>query len=111
MALSEEWGTTGKELGGAFKSFGKSLVKSAKTGIDMLEKDDEDKERGGAGSEAVSGSEETKESNVFNDGTWRETGKSLGGAFASLGKSIYHSAEEGINKADEAFNSDDEKKE
>ena len=29
-----------------------------------------------------------EESNVFNDGTWRKTGKDLGHAFGSLGKSI-----------------------
>ena len=33
----EEWKNTGKELGGAFTGLAKSLIRSAKTGIDKVE--------------------------------------------------------------------------
>ena len=81
--FEENWKETGEELGQSFKKFGKTVLKSARTIIDKADdkcnneydaKTEEDKEK--------------KESNVFNDGTWRETGKDLGHAFASLGKSI-----------------------
>lgn len=104
MALNDEWKNTGKTLGGAFANLGKTLIKTAKVGVDKAEAwadgDDPDK--------AV------PEENVTNDGTWRETGKELGGAFAKLGKTLLSSAEVGADKVEKWANgekSDDDKPE
>ena len=80
--FEENWKETGKELGSSFKQFGKTFLKSARTVVDKADdKCNEEKDK----SVDVKGDAEP---NVFNDGTWRETGKDLGHAFASLGKSI-----------------------
>ena len=80
--VEENWKETGKELGSSFKQFGKTFLKSARTIVDKADdKCNEEKDK----SIDVKGEEEP---NVFNDGSWRETGKDLGHAFASLGKSI-----------------------
>lgn len=83
----EDWENTGKELGGAFKGLAKSLIRSAKEGIDKAE---EWAEEDGTESKAAPENEST----VFNDGTWRETGKNLGHAFEKLGKTIIKTGEE-----------------
>lgn len=91
----EEWKNTGKELGGAFTGLAKSLIRSAKTGIDKVEDwaEDDGKEQKAETAEP--------ESNVFNDGTWRETGKNLGKAFMGLGKTLVKTGEEAAEKAEE----------
>ncbi len=96
----ESWKKTGKELGGAFGNLGKSIVRSAMVGANKVgkwaESSNEDEEtKAGAGSAS---NEENTESNVFNDGTWRKTGKGLGHAFADLGGSIMNSVENGAEK-------------
>ena len=83
----EEWKSTGKVLGGAFHDLAKSLIRSAKDGIDIAE-------------EWAEG-EETESRTAFNDGTWRETGKEIGHAMQSLGKSLLKSGKEGVEKAEE----------
>ena len=37
MALNDEWKNTGKPLGGAFANLGKTLIKTAKVGVDKAE--------------------------------------------------------------------------
>ena len=37
---------------------------------------------------------------MTNDGSWRETGKELGGAFVGLGRTLLHTAEAGVDKAE-----------
>ncbi len=90
MALKDEWKGAGKQLGGAFANLGKTLIKTAKVGVDKAEAwaDGEDPQK------AVPGQ------NVTNDGSWRETGAELGGALAGLGKTLLHTAETGAEKAD-----------
>jgi hypothetical protein len=90
MSLKDDWKGTGKQLGGAFAGLGKALLKTAKVGIDKAEA-------------VADGSDPDKavpEQNVTNDGTWRQTGKELGGAFAGLGKTLLHTAEIGVDKAE-----------
>ena len=100
----EEWKNTGKELGGAFTGLAKSLIRSAKTGIDKVEDwAEEDTNQQPQPQE--------EESNVFNDGTWRETGKNLGKAFMGLGKTIVGTGEEALEKAEEWAENDDNKPE
>ncbi|MCQ2530719.1 MAG: hypothetical protein MJ086_05625 [Lachnospiraceae bacterium] len=106
----EDWKKTGKELGGAFSGLAKTLVRSAKTTVDNVEewaedkKDDEKPE--GVNAEA----KEAEEPNVFADGSWRKTGKELGSAFKSLGKSILGSAEEGAEALADKLDGDDDDK-
>ena len=121
MALKDDWKETGKGLGEAFADLGKTLVRSGKTAVDKAvdwaEKDDAEKKAEEAAEEVKEKVEEAaeevkeeaeKDSNVFNDGSWRETGKGLGQAFAGLGKSILES---GKTVVDKVTNKDDEKKE
>ena len=98
----QEWKNTGKELGGAFTGLAKSLIRSAKVGIDKAEEWAEED-----GKEPKQQAE-TQESNVFNDGTWRETGKELGKAFTSLGKTIVGTGEEAVEKAEEWAEKEDD---
>ena len=94
----EQWKSTGKELGGAFEDLAKTLVRSAATGIEHAEKWANNEEP------------DKKESTVFNDGTWRETGKNLGNAMSDLGKTIIGTGAEGVKKAEEWSEKEDEKK-
>ncbi len=88
MALKDDWKNTGKGLGGAFKELGLNVVRSVKTGFDKAE-------------ETMSNDPEKKtDSTVFNDGSWRKTGKDLGGAFTDLAHSIVKSAKTGVDKLD-----------
>ena len=90
----QEWKETGEELGGAFKKLAKSLIRTGAEGAKAAEEWAEQDE---------SAAQESKnsESTVFNDGSWRDTGKSLGRAFAGLGSSIMGSIERGAGKAEE----------
>ena len=105
MALNDEWKNTGKTLGGAFADLGKTLLKTAKVGVDKAE----------AWAEGNDPAKAVPEENVTNDGSWRETGKELGGAFAKLGKTLLNTAEVGVDKAEDWVNertsSDDDKPE
>lgn len=99
----QEWKSTGKELGGAFTGLAKSLIRSAKVGIDKAEEwAEEDVKKQPQQTQA-----QDQESNVFNDGTWRETGKELGKAFTSLGKTLVGTGEEVVEKAEEWAEKDD----
>jgi len=93
MALKDEWKSTGKRLGQAFKGLGKSVVRSVKTGVDAVDDSMENNE----GNQT-----DGNNSNVFNDGTWRKTGKDLGSAFVGVARSIVSSAKTGIDKLDDS---------
>ena len=122
MALKDDWKETGKGLGEAFAGLGKTLVRSGKTAVDKAVDwaEDDEKKAEEAASEVKEAAEEVKkeveeakeeaekDSNVFNDGSWRETGKGLGQAFAGLGKYILES---GKTVVDKITNKDEEKKE
>lgn len=99
MSLRDEWKNTGKGLGQAFKGFGKNIARSVNTGLENPD--------------AVFGDEQDKNetSTVFNDGSWRETGKELGSAFLGLGKSILSSAKTGLDAIDGPDEESDEKSE
>lgn len=99
----EEWKNTGKELGGAFTGLAKSLIRSAKTGLDKAEEWAEDDGKKSQQQEA-----QEPESNVFNDGTWRKTGKNLGKAFMGLGKTLINTGGEAAEKVEEWAEKDDD---
>ncbi len=88
----EDWKKTGKALGGAFEGLAKSIVRSAKDGLDKAA-DWADGDENTAANE--------QERTVFNDGTWRETGKNLGHAMRDLGKSILNTGAEVADKVDD----------
>ena len=100
MGLKDNWKETGKGLGNAFKKLGKNIVKTAKVGIDKVDDLMDDGEINNP-----------PESNVTNDGSWKETGKELGSAFKDLGKSILESVEAGAEKAEEYLEEKKEEKE
>lgn len=91
----EQWKNTGKELGGAFEELAKTVIRSAKVGVDKAEEWAERDENAPAQEPKA----QAPESNVFNDGSWKETGKGLGKAFESLGKTLVGT---GLDAADKA---------
>lgn len=106
--LKEGWKEAGKGVGNAFKTFGKTVLKSARTVVDKADNKcntkKEDKESDvvdvketnatESNSETVTcdaevvDSPKQKESNVFNDGSWREVGKGFGKGFGNMGKMV-----------------------
>lgn len=109
----EEWKESGAEMGRAWTSFGKTFVKSAKVTTDKVSDWADDKK-------ADPNAQPT--SNVYNDGSWRQTGKELGGAFAGMGKALLHTvgfgndkekapenAEENVTEAVDKENADETK--
>ena len=102
--IKNGWKGAGKELGSAFKKFGKTLVKSTRTVVDKAdnkcnESDKKTENPNVVDVKEVDSETETiqvdaevadspKESNVFNDGSWKEVGKGLGKGFGGVGKMI-----------------------
>lgn len=84
MASKEEWKETGKGLGGAFTKLAKTTIRSVKAGVEKAEEWAESDENNPV----------QHDSNVFNDGSWRETGKELGGAFEKLWDTVTNNPEE-----------------
>ena len=89
----EDWKNTGKELGHAFQGLAKSLIRSAKDGADKV--------ADWADGEDENTAAKAEERNVFNDGTWRETGKGIGHAMGALGKSLLNTGAEVADKVDD----------
>ena len=83
----EDFKESGIEIGHAFKTFGKTFVRSAETTTDRVV-DWADETTSGEKKEK---SNPEPNSSVYSDGSWKETGKQLGGAFAGMGKTILKS--------------------
>lgn len=83
----EEFKQSGKEIGHAFQTFGKTFVRSAETTADRVVEWADDK----TAAEKAQKEQREPNSSVYSDGSWKETGKQLGGAFAGMGKTILHS--------------------
>ena len=93
----EEWKKTEKELGSAFKGFGKAFVKTAKYTADKAD----EKVNGTAPEDSSAPAAETpKDESVFKDGTWRETGKGLAHALKGLGSTVLHTVDEAVSSDD-----------
>ena len=84
MSGKEEWKKTGTELGKAFTKLAKTTIRSVKTGVEKAEE----------WAESDENNPMRHDSNVFNDGSWRETGKELGGAFEKLWNTVTNEKEE-----------------
>ena len=96
----EQWKNTGKELGGAFGGLAKSLLRSVRDGADKVVDWAEGEEQNAP--------DAPEERTVFNDGTWRETGKDLGHAMRDLGKSILATGAEVADNVDDWVDGKDE---
>lgn len=90
----EDLKNSGVELGHAFKQFGKTFVRSAKTTVDKVDDWANDKK-------PEAGAEE-QGSTVYSDGSWRETGKGLGKAFLGMGGAILHTVEDAVDSVDQS---------
>ena len=104
MALKDDWKKTGKGLGHAFSNLGKTIVRSAETTANQAvdwangdEKKPEEAKTAPEGPEKAEGADGGKKSTVYNDGSWRKTGKELGHAFAGLGKTLGKTAKAGVD--------------
>ena len=106
--LKEGWKEAGKGVGNAFKTFGKTVAKSARTIVVPDGKKDnsnkENKEPETVDVKEVNATEDKTEvsvnetevvdhpkkngSNVFNDGSWREVGRGFGRGFGNMGKMV-----------------------
>ncbi len=87
MSLKDQWNNTGKEWNDAMKDLGKNIARTVSAGVDKAD-------------EALNGKEQDpteEQPSVFSDGSWRKTGKKLGDAVESLGKSIVKSAKTGVD--------------
>ena len=122
----EDWKKAGKGLGSAFAGLGKTLIRSAEQTIDDVsdwakdgsEKKTEEVKEAAAetaekaeetAAEAVKETaekEEEKASTVYNDGSWRKTGKALGGAFADVGRAFIHTIDGGDKEPSETKDTD-----
>ncbi len=89
MGLKDQWKETGKDMGEAFSGLGKNIIRTVADGVEK------------ATDWAQPKDEKADNSTVFNDGSWRETGKDFGEAFSGLGKSIVNSAKAGKEKAED----------
>lgn len=76
----------GVEIGHAFKQFGKTFLRSAKTTANNVEDFIDDKPK-----------QENAEPTVYSDGSWRETGKGLGNAFKDFGKALVKEVKDDVN--------------
>lgn len=85
----EDLKNNGVELGHAFKQFGKTFIRSAKTTAGKVDDWANDKEP----------QPEEPGSSVYSDGSWRETGKGLGKAFLGMGSAILHTVEDAVDPA------------
>ncbi len=81
---NEDIKNSGVEIGHAFKTFGKTFIRSAKTTADKVVDWAEDKPK----------EEQAPNSSVYSDGSWRKTGKELGSAFKGMGQSIVKTVKE-----------------
>ncbi len=89
----QEWKDSGRELGHAFKQFGKTFVRSAKTTVDKV-----DDWANGNGPDP-----QAPNSSVYSDGSWRETGKDLGKAVLGMGGALLHTVEDAVDSVDAAI--------
>ena len=103
--IKQGWKDAGKSLGSAFKNFGKTVAKSTKTIVDKADGDSKnqsekkenpdvvdvkevDSETETIEVEAEVADSPEKESNVFNDGSWKKVGKDIGKGFGGIGKMV-----------------------
>lgn len=117
MALKDNWKETGKGLGHAFSTLGKTIIRSAETtanqALDWANGEEKKPEEAKTAPESPEKAESTdggKKSTVYNDGSWRKAGKELGHAFTGLGKTLVKTAETGADKVSDWADGEEETK-
>ena len=96
MSLGEKWKDAGKGMGESFSGLGKSIIKSAKVGVDNL-----------AGEAPVDENGEKIDSGLKEN--WKTVGKSFKKTGSSLGKAFAGTAKKVVDEVDEAVNDDSPK--
>ena len=92
----QEWKESGTELGHAFKTFGKTFLRSVDTTTEKLSDMAEDAVNEDPNRDVV---QPQPNSTVYSDGSWKKVGKELGSGFLGIGKSMLHTV--GIDTEDE----------
>lgn len=85
MSLKDNWKETGKGIGTSFASLGKSIVKSAKVGVDAVLNEDQEKQE-----------------NTGLKESWTEVGHNFGHAGKALGKAVVGTAKKVADSIDDA---------
>lgn len=94
MSLRDEWAKAGKGMGKSFSGLGKSIVKSAKVGVDELNGEHPTDENGNPVGTGL------KENWKDVGKTFGNTGKALGKAFAGTAKKVTDNLDEVVNGSD-----------
>ncbi len=94
----KEWKESGTELGHAFKTFGKTFLRSVDTTTDKVA------EWANEPSPEENQAKVVPEPNstVYSDGSWKKVGKELGHGFLGVGKTMLHTVGVGTEQADSA---------
>ena len=92
----QEWKESGTELGHAFKTFGKTFLRSVDTTTEKLSDMAEDAVNEDPNKDVV---QPQPNSTVYSDGSWKKVGKELGSGFLGIGKTMLHTV--GIDTEDE----------
>ena len=83
----QEWKESGTELGHAFKTFGKTFLRSVDTTTDKISDFAEDLASTDPNKDVV---QPQPNSTVYSDGSWKKVGKELGSGFLGIGKTMLH---------------------
>lgn len=92
----QEWKESGTELGHAFKTFGKTFLRSVDTTTEKLSEMADDAVNQDPNKDVV---QPQPNSTVYSDGSWKKVGKELGAGFMGIGKTMLHTV--GIDTEDE----------
>lgn len=98
----QEWKESGTELGHAFKTFGKTFLRSVDTTTEKLTDLAEDAINPDQMKDVV---QPQPNSTVYSDGSWKQVGRELGAGFLGVGKSLLHTV--GINEEESGASGDD----
>ncbi|MBR4169534.1 MAG: hypothetical protein IKR47_07395 [Lachnospiraceae bacterium] len=98
----KEWKESGTELGHAFKTFGKTFLRSVDTTTDKVVEWANEPSPQDNQAKVVP----EPNSTVYSDGSWKKVGKELGNGFLGVGKTMLHTVgigtEGGQDTADSA---------
>ncbi len=105
QAMSKkEWKESGTELGHAFKTFGKTFLRSVDTTADKISDFAEDAVSSDPNRDVV---QPQPNSTVYSDGSWKKVGKELGSGFLGIGKTMLHTVGlETVSEGEKRANAD-----
>ncbi len=100
----KEWKESGTELGHAFKTFGKTFLRSVDTTADKISDFAEDAVSSDPNRDVV---QPQPNSTVYSDGSWKKVGKELGTGFLGIGKTMLHTVGlETVSEGEKRANAD-----